>query len=160
MRKAHRFKRIWSESQLYHGTVDKSQRIRTKCKHPSVFLSYLYYVSCHHGRVTALAGYVHATKNLSLHCLIFVIYVATWSRAKGESDLLTLGRTHWPSVHAVTLIVCFFFSTFALSKTAGYVLPDQCCLLWCLGLLVHLRLQPLSGQRPQFGEFLCLVSCL
>lgn len=109
MRKAHRFKRIWSESRLYHGTVDKSQRICTKCKHLSVFLSYLYYASCHHGRVTALVGYVHTTINLSLHCLIFVIYVATWSRAKRESDLLTLGRTHWPSVHAVTLIVCFFF---------------------------------------------------
>lgn len=91
-----------------------------------------YYVIFRHSSATALVGCMQAAMNLSLLRLIFVIYAAIWSRAKGGSNLVSLPWTHWPTVHAVTLAVFATSRTlfwvivnccFSPLKTAGHVLP-------------------------------------
>lgn len=42
-----------------------------------------------------------------------------------------------------------------LLLATNHSLSVECRLLWCPGLIFHIRLQPLCGQRPCFGESDC-----
>lgn len=59
-------------------------------------------------------------------------------------------------------IVVFMTCCFSVFSAANHSLSLECCFLWRPGLIFHLRLQPVGGQRTCKCEFLerCTVSLL
>lgn len=116
---------------------------------------------------TTLAGCVHVTMKLLLHSCYLRSHIVKGKGRKWPTSSRSNTLTYCACCQAGCVCHLWdfvlsenFFSTFVLLIAAGHILPVQRRLLWSLGLLVHLWLQPLSGQRPQFGESVCLMSCL